>query len=220
MNIFNKLVSHTKLAILIFRVIVYKNINSKIMKQKNILIMGDLEVAYEIVRRKVKYPRLEIKDDLLFIIVPENYNDTHELIKKHESWIYKKLTQIKKSKLESAKLKLNQNRSDEVFKDTVYLMVDDTSRKLNVDVNQVKFRRMKSRWGSCSSKGNVNFNYYLKYLPENLIEYIVHHELTHLLEMSHNKKFWNIISEKYPNYKEFEDELLIYWLKVKEHVGL
>ena len=39
------------------------------MKQKNILIMGDLEVAYEIVRRKVKYPRLEIKDDLLFIIV-------------------------------------------------------------------------------------------------------------------------------------------------------
>lgn len=182
--------------------------------------MGDLEVAYEIVRRKVKYPRLEIKDDLLFIIVPEKYNDTHELIKKHESWIYKKLTQIKKSKLESAKLKLNQNRSDEVFKDTVYLMVDDTSRKLNVDVNQVKFRRMKSRWGSCSSKGNVNFNYYLKYLPENLIEYIVHHELTHLLEMSHNKKFWNIISEKYPNYKEFEDELLIYWLKVKEHVGL
>jgi hypothetical protein len=190
------------------------------MKQKNKLIIEDLEVDYNVVHRKVKYPRLEIKNDLLFVIVPEEYDNVQKLVKKHESWIYKKLTHIKKSQMESAKLKLNMECNDEVFKDRVFLMVDDISRKLDVSVNLVKFRKMKSRWGSCSGKGNVNFNYYLKYLPENLIEYIVYHELTHLLEMGHNKKFWSIISKRYPNYKEFEDELLRYWLKVKVHVGI
>jgi hypothetical protein len=190
------------------------------MKQKNKLNIEDLEVDYEIVRRKVKYPRLEIKTDFLYIIVPEEFDDPHELVKKHSSWIYEKLSRIKKSKQASEKLELNLGWDDKIFKEIVSSMVKDVSIDLDVEVNRVKFRKMKSRWGSCSSKGNVNFNYYLKYLPENLIEYIVYHELTHLLEMGHNKKFWNIISKRYPDYKEIEDELLIYWLKVKEHVGI
>lgn len=191
------------------------------MNQKNKLTIKDLEVDYEVVHRKVKYPRLEIKTDLLFVIVPEEYdNYAHELVKKHEAWIYKKLTHIKKSKEESLKLKLNLKQDDSSFKDTVFLMVDHISGELGVEVKQVKFRRMKSRWGSCTSRGNVNFNYYLKYLPLNLIEYIVYHELAHLIEMGHNKKFWSIISQRYPNYKETEEELLMYWLKVKEHEGI
>ena len=190
------------------------------MKKRNKIIIDDLEVEYEIVRRKIKYPRLEIKTDSLFVIIPEKYDNAHQLVKKHESWIYKKLTRINKSKLESKKLQLNLKQTDDLFKDMVFLMVDEISRKLDVEVNQVKFQKMKSRWGSCSSRGNVNFNYYLKYLPENLIEYIVYHELTHLLEMGHNKKFWSIISGEYPNYKSIEDELLVYWLKVKEYEGI
>ena len=190
------------------------------MKKRNKIIIDDLEVEYEIVRRKIKYPRLEIKTDSLFVIIPEKYDNTHQLVKKHESWIYKKLTRIRNSQEKSLKLKLNFKRNDKAFKDMVFLMVDDISRKFDVEVNRVKFRKMKTRWGSCSSKGNLNFNYYLMFLPENLIEYIVYHELSHLLEMGHNKKFWKIISKRYPDYKEIEDELLIYWLKVKEHVGI
>jgi len=190
------------------------------MKLKSKLIIEDMEVDYEIVRRKVKYPRLEIKTDFLYIIVPEEFDDAYDLIKKHESWIYKKLSRIKKSQQKSKELELNLKMDDKVFKEIIFSMVSDISKDLDVEVNQVKFRRMKSRWGSCSSKGNLNFNYYLMFLPENLIEYIVYHELSHLLEMGHNKKFWKIISKRYPDYKEIEDELLIYWLKVKEHVGI
>jgi len=54
------------------------------------------------------------------------------------------------------------------------------------------------------------------HLPFYLIEYVVYHELTHLVEMGHNKKFWKMISNKYPNYKKMEDELLIYWLLVRK----
>jgi predicted metal-dependent hydrolase len=190
------------------------------MKPLKSLKIRELEIQYRIIYRKVKYPRLEIKTDLLFVIVPEDYDNAHELIKKHESWIYNKLYQREKLKEKSKTLELNLKLQDKEFKEIILYMVEEISRKMDVEVNQVRFRRMKSRWGSCSSKGNLNFNYYLKFLPENLIEYIVYHELSHLIEMGHNKRFWNIISQHYPHYKEIEDELLAYWLKVKEYSGI
>ena len=54
------------------------------------------------------------------------------------------------------------------------------------------------------------------YLPSNLIEYVVFHEIAHLIEMGHNKRFWNIISGKFQDYKRMEDDLLMYWLLVKK----
>lgn len=190
------------------------------MKQKNKLTIEDLEVDYEIVHRKVKYARLEIKTDVLYVIIPEGHGGVQELIRKHEKWIYDKISLMKQSQKESESRELNLKRTDVEFKDMIQEMVDKYSQKPDVKVNQIRFRRMKSRWGSCSSNGNLNFNFYLKYLPVNLIEYIVVHELSHLIEMSHNKRFWNIMSEEFPDYKELEDELYIYWLKVKEHVGI
>ena len=188
------------------------------MQQNGHLSIEDLQVEYTILHRKVKYPRLEIKTDVLQIIIPIDYHGTGELIKKHESWIYKKLSHIKHLQKESENRKLNLNRTDNEFKEMILFMVENISKEMDLKVNHVKFRRMKSRWGSCSSHRNLNFNLYLKYLPVELAEYIVFHEVTHLMEMGHNKKFWNIISTRYSNYKELEDELSIYWLKVKEFV--
>jgi predicted metal-dependent hydrolase len=190
------------------------------MKPVKSFKIRELVIEYYILHRKVKYPRLEIKGDLLYVIVPDNYDNADDLIKKHESWIYNKLCQRKRLKEESQTLELNLKLQDNEFKEMVFYMVENISRELDVEVNQVRFRRMKSRWGSCSSKGNLNFNYYLKFLPENLIEYIVYHELSHLIVMGHNKRFWNIISKRYPLYKEIEDELLAYWLKLKEYLDI
>lgn len=190
------------------------------MKEKNTLRINDLTVKYEIKHRKVKYPRLEIKTDLLYIILPEGYDDPHTLVEKHELWIYNKLSRIINAKKESESRKLNLNRSDEEFKELIYWLVENISQEMDVKVNQVRFRRMKSRWGSCNNIGNINFNLYLKYLPQWLIEYIVFHEITHLQEMGHNKTFRNLISIRYPEYEEIEDELLIYWLLVKEFIGI
>jgi predicted metal-dependent hydrolase len=189
------------------------------MKPKNLQI-EDLLVDYVVSHRKVKYPRLEIKTDVLYVILPDGYVGAQELIMKHEKWIYDKISLVRQSQVESETRELDLNRTDGEFKGLIQEMVDKCSGKLDVKVHQITFRRMKSRWGSCRSNGNVNFNYYLKYLPVNLIEYIVVHELSHLIEMRHNKRFWNIISREFPDYKELEDELYIYWLKVKEHVGI
>ena len=176
----------------------------------------DMEVEYEVIHRKVKHTRLEIKTDKIRIIMPLNYNKDEEIIKNHEKWIYNKLSRIKKFQKDSETKELNFIRTDKEFRNMVQVSVKNLSNELDVNVNKVYFKKMKIRWGSCSTKKNVNINVYLMHLPAYLIEYVVYHELAHLMEMGHNKRFWKIISNKYPDYKIMEEELLVYWLLVRK----
>ncbi len=73
--------------------------------------------------------------------------------------------------------------------------------------NRVAIRDTSSRWGSCSSKKNLNFNYRLALLPSHLIDYIVIHELCHLKEMNHKESFWSLVSLACPKYLEHKKEL-------------
>lgn len=174
----------------------------------------DLIVEYDIIIRNVKYWRLEIKDSKLVIIAPLGSNHKR-IIKKHEKWIYKKFQEINKKKNDAKRIELV-NRSEAEFRDLIKNKVHKFSLELDVIINKVYFKKMKSRWGSCSSKKNISINIYLNYLPENLIEYVVFHEIAHLVELNHSKKFWNIISSKFPDYKNLENELSVYWFAIKD----
>jgi predicted metal-dependent hydrolase len=176
----------------------------------------DMEVSCQIFHRKVKYARIEIKNGSIQLVMPIGHNDYGSFIKKHENWIYQKISRIKKLKKESESKKLCLNREDNVFREMVHKYADNFSKELGVIVKRVSFRRMKTRWGSCSSLGNISINSRLCYLPESLIEYVVHHEVCHLKNRKHNKHYWNLVSLKYPDYKKYEDELSIYWILVKD----
>ena len=76
------------------------------------------------------------------------------------------------------------------------------SVKLFDRVNRVSIKNTKSRWGSCSKKGNLNFNYKIALLSQELADYVIVHELCHLGEFNHSKKFWKLVSLTIPNYKE------------------
>ena len=76
------------------------------------------------------------------------------------------------------------------------------SQIMNVRYNSVKIKNYKSRWGSCSSKGDIFFNWKIIFAPENIIEYLVVHELSHLIYFNHSKLFWNKVEELQYNYKE------------------
>ena len=75
---------------------------------------------------------------------------------------------------------------------------------------------MTTKWGSCSSLGNVTLSKDLIYLPEDLIAYIIYHELAHLIILDHSDKFFNIIKKEFPDYKSYDSRLNEYWYLIKK----
>jgi predicted metal-dependent hydrolase len=73
--------------------------------------------------------------------------------------------------------------------------------------NKITIKNQKTRWGSCSRKGNINFNYKIVLLSLDCIDYIIVHELCHLKEFNHSKDFWSLVEEAIPNHLEIRREL-------------
>ena len=73
---------------------------------------------------------------------------------------------------------------------------------MNLEVKRICIRDQRTRWGSCSRLNNLNFNWRLIMAPESILDYVVIHELCHLLEMSHSQKFWKLVSQYCPQWRE------------------
>lgn len=80
--------------------------------------------------------------------------------------------------------------------------VEKYSEEVSESYDKIFIRDQRTRWGSCSSKGNLNFNWRLILGPEHVMDYVVVHELVHLEEKSHNEDFWSRVREIYPEYKK------------------
>ncbi len=164
---------------------------------------------YKVSYRNVKYPRLEFKTGILHLILPPGVNPK-KLLRKHHNWIDKKRNFISES-LKNSSRKTIANRTEIEFNDIVYKLSNFYSKKLRVETSSIYFRVMKTKWGSLSSRGNLTINKLMRYLPLNLIRYVIFHETAHLKEMRHNERYWGIISKEFKNYAELERELFAYW---------
>ena len=76
------------------------------------------------------------------------------------------------------------------------------AERIGVSYGRITIRHQRTRWGSCSTKGNLNFNCLLMLTPPEVIDYVIVHELCHRKEMNHSTRFWALVASVLPNYVE------------------
>ncbi len=87
---------------------------------------------------------------------------------------------------------------------------EEFAKRLHVSFEDIRIKDQKSRWGSCSSKRNMNFNWRLLMAPEPVCDYVIIHELCHLVHMNHSADFWNLVESICPDYRQYKK-----WLREK-----
>lgn len=95
----------------------------------------------------------------------------------------------------------------EKAKEKITPKVERYARQIGVDYKGILISDLKYRWGSCTLKSNLNFNWRLIKAPHFVINYVVIHELAHLIELNHSDRFWNIVKVQMPNYLEAKEWL-------------
>lgn len=117
--------------------------------------------------------------------------------------------------------KVNQYNAEQLFRkwyinqaeEKIIPKVKIHAKNIGVNYKAIKIQDLKYRWGSCTPKDNINFNWRLIKAPIYVLDYIIVHELAHLLEPNHTPEFWNIVSIQLPHYNKAKD-----WLKNNGHV--
>lgn len=170
------------------------------------------EIEVEIIRSKRRSMAIQIRTDGSVVVrVPMHASDRaiKRFVSAHARWIADNRGQM----FERRK-KLADNPYDipaweslsaadkKIAKQKIMEHVDYYARRMEIDYGSISMRNQKSRWGSCSSKGNLNFNYRLAYLPEELLDYVVVHELAHRRHTDHSAAFWEEVETYYPAYKK------------------
>lgn len=77
----------------------------------------------------------------------------------------------------------------------------------SINVGRIAIRNQRSRWGSCSKKGNLNFNYKLAFLPPEVRDYVIVHEICHIKEFNHGRGFWDLVAETVPEHRAMRRKL-------------
>lgn len=153
-------------------------------------------------KRKIQ---LSVKGGELKVLAPRGTKNEviENLVEKHKRWIKNHLEYAKKKDLIEGELsdgeilKLRRRAREYISKRAEYY-----SNIMKLKYGRITITSAKTRFGSCSSKGNLSFSYRLMLYPDDLVDYVIVHELAHLLEMNHSERFYKIIESVLPDYKE------------------
>ncbi|MFH1656144.1 MAG: M48 family metallopeptidase [Candidatus Nealsonbacteria bacterium] len=179
---------------------------------KRDIILKNKRVSYRI-RKSKRARRLRLAvycDGSVVVTQPRNisFDNIESFIKIKSDWILAKLNFFSNFKRELPKSSYKDylEKKQKAF-DLVVNKIEKFNKIYKLKFNKINIKNQKTRWGSCSQKGNLNFNYRIIYLPDKFIDYIIIHELFHLREFNHSRKFWNLIKTAIPDYLNIKKEL-------------
>ncbi len=132
-------------------------------------------------------------------------------IREKAEWVLKKIAYFSWFPKIAPVKRINRKKHFAGYKEKARALVlgrlEHFNRHYNLTWNRVAIRNQHSRWGSCSRKKNLNFNYRIALLPPHLSDYIIVHELCHLRELNHSPRFWSLVAETLPNHRTLRTEL-------------
>ncbi len=174
---------------------------------------GPSPIRIQVIRTNRKTLALEIKEDLIVRArIPLHITDKQlqEFVDRHKDWILKKHQKAQEeiAKRQDIARPLPSKEELEKILSLIASRVRHYEKIMDLSCNKITIRNQKTRWGSCSSKGNLNFNYRLAYMPPEILDYVVVHELAHLRHMNHSQEFWAVVEDFLPDYKRRRQ-----WLK-------
>lgn len=182
--------------------------------QKEIEINNE-KVVYTLRKSKrARRMRLTIScDGNLVVTLPNSLffgeSSAERAIREKAKWVLDKLNYFKQHQnkyfFRGSKKELLKYKN--VARDLAFRKIEYFNNFYGYSFKRVSIRNQKTRWGSCSRRGNLNFNYKIALLPERITDYIIVHELCHLGEFNHSKKFWSLVAKTVPDYKDIIREM-------------
>jgi hypothetical protein len=164
-----------------------KPTRKKFKNEENFQFLGkNLKLKITISENKKSY----IDDKFIYLVLKNNKENFKEKIKEKLEIFFREIAK-------------------DIFKNKTL----DEAKKIRVTPKKIIVRSYKRRWGSCSYKKDISYNWKLIMAPEKIIHYVVIHELCHLIHFNHSRDFWKSVGKILPDYKSSKE-----WLKLNQHL--
>jgi predicted metal-dependent hydrolase len=167
---------------------------------------------------RAKRLSITVRDDQsIRVSIPKGVSQTtaEKFLRAKIPWIKKSLTKIQRLQKQRQEQPQHDMQNIDRGKAKVYLTlrINQLANKYGFEFNRLFIRNQKTRWGSCSSKDNISLNMKLVFLPVELQDYVILHELVHTREKNHGKKFWNELDKLVGDAKNLRKQMRQYRLK-------
>jgi predicted metal-dependent hydrolase len=177
------------------------------------IILNGIKIEYtHKISKRAKRLRLAVHCGGEVIVTTPRFvtqNFIEKFMLQKAEWLLNKIEQLKnvKKKPSAKESKADYQKYKDVALKIAESKVKEFNKIYNFKYNKISIKNQKTRWGSCSRKGNLNFNYKIALLSEKLANYLVVHEICHLGEFNHSKKFWTLVGKTIPDHLELRKQL-------------
>ncbi len=182
--------------------------------KKSIVLLGK-EVPYELkTSMRARALRLSVYPGGSLVVTAPNFiseGRVEDFLTRKSHWVIEKIEHLKKFVGTFIQKRSGGKREYRLLKSQAHILAQSRVEHFNsiyqFKYDRISIRNQKTRWGSCSKRGNLSFNYKIVKLPVYLQDYLVVHELCHLGEFNHSQKFWDLVARTVPNYRVLRKEL-------------